>query len=52
MKNTLINGKQYELFIVDDYKRWTYAKISKLKDEYHSVFLVLRKQVHAEKRLK
>jgi len=32
-----INGKKYGLVIVDDYRRWTWAKFLKAKDEAYDV---------------
>lgn len=42
---TSINGKKYELVIVDDYNGWTWVKLLRSKDELYEVFRILYTQV-------
>lgn len=52
MKSAFINGKNYGLFIVDDYSRWTWVKFLKHMDESHSMFATFYFQVQNEKDFK
>ena len=45
-------GSKYELVIVDDYRRWTWVKFLRTKDDAYDVFSNFCTQIQSEKELK
>ena len=52
VKTASVSGKKYGLVIVDDYRRWTWVKFLRHKDESHSMFVTFCNQVQNEKDLR